>query len=135
MKPAGRIINFSKSGNIILRSEKAPGIGQLIVDKRSTTVGKVIRITGPVSKPYVILRPSKDDPGFFNSLLGKELYISDRPSRDAGKKDRRSRYKMSGNDRKPSRGDHFQKEKRPKKAKDDGSKKQYGRRIHRKNRK
>ncbi|HHD16163.1 MAG TPA: hypothetical protein ENK47_05585 [Euryarchaeota archaeon] len=84
MRSAGRVVNFSHKGAIILRSTVPPGIGDIIVDRRSEPVGKVIRITGPVKSPYVIVNPFRGhDELPMSSLLGRELFIS--RQRDQGR--------------------------------------------------
>lgn len=132
MKPAGKMINISKKGNIILRSRKAPDIGLFIVDRRSTPVGKVIRVTGPVSDPYVILRPAKSDPTFFNSLLGKDLFISEKPIHDNKKRGSNKRFQKPGQDRKRWNDSGKKPEKKVKSDNEPGKKREYGRRIPRK---
>jgi RNA-binding protein len=91
IKTAGKVVNFSNKGNIILRGRDAPRIGSLIVDKRSNKIGKLIRITGPVSSPYLILSPRTDDPDLLRNILGKDLYISERNERE------RDRYRNKPN--------------------------------------
>ncbi len=103
MKSAGKVVNFSNRGNIILRSKETPKIGDYVKDRRSNTIGKVIRITGPVSFPYVVLSPKVEDPSILKGLLGRELFISEgerskgrhsrnrdrRPGQEQGRKNRR----------------------------------------------
>jgi rRNA processing protein Gar1 len=100
IRPAGRIVNFSNKGNIILRSESPPRLGDLIVDKRSNSIGKVIRITGPVSSPYVILSSKVEDQSMLRGLLGKEVFISDRQFK--GRTSSRKRHEASR--KQPGRG-------------------------------
>ncbi len=87
MRSAGKVVNFSNKGSIILRADKPPRIGDIVIDRRSNPVGKVIRITGPVSSPYVILGPMVRDARLLQTLLGREVYISDKePKRPYSKR-------------------------------------------------
>lgn len=71
-------------------------MGVILVDMRSNPVGKVIRITGPVTSPYVILSPKVKDQGILRGLLGKDLYLSDRPMRSRDDNERRSGSRSRG---------------------------------------
>jgi rRNA processing protein Gar1 len=102
------------------------------VPSLSTTVGKVIRITGPVSRPYVILKPFKDEPNFYNSLLGRELFISDKKVQDRNRRGGKGRNFKQDRSKDRSRDQRSYERKRPpnEQGKKDG--KQYGRRIGKK---
>jgi rRNA processing protein Gar1 len=104
MRSAGKVVNFSNRGNIILRSKEPPKIGDRVKDRRSNTIGKVIRITGPVSFPYIILSPKVEDPSILKGLLGRELFISEneRPKRRFHRKKDREAGQEQG--RKSGRG-------------------------------
>lgn len=45
------------------------------MDKGKRTVGKVARIFGPVSSPYISLRPPKDHRPSLD-IIGKDVYIN-----------------------------------------------------------
>lgn len=92
MKSAGKVVNFTRNGSIVLRAKEAPRIGDFVVDKRSNRVGKIIRITGPVSSPYILVTNNVDDPEVLKSLPGRELFISDR-------RERPKQYRGKGGDR------------------------------------
>jgi len=80
LKALGKVVNFSLKGTLIIRAEWAPCIGDRIIDRRSRPLGKVIRITGPVSSPYVIVSPSEEARGSLMGLIGSEVFILPRAS-------------------------------------------------------
>ena len=81
MRSIGKVVNFSSSGSIVVKGTVAPRIGSIAVDKRSTPVGKVVRITGPVDGPYLIMKPLGDYPGGLMRLLGHPVYLGQEPQR------------------------------------------------------
>jgi RNA-binding protein len=56
-----------------VKTENIPRIGETIVDENLRTVGKIFDLFGPVSSPYVAIRPTilKTE-----ELTNKTLYIS-----------------------------------------------------------
>ena len=76
MQSAGKVMRFSSTGTLIIRSDVAPQIGLAVCDMRGRDIGRIIRITGPVNRPYTIVKPLKDIPEGINRLIGKEVYIS-----------------------------------------------------------
>jgi len=69
----GRVLHISPSRNIIIKTENIPKIGQTVVDENLKTVGKIFDLFGPVSSPYVAIRPTILKP---QELTNKTLYIS-----------------------------------------------------------
>ncbi|MFQ6085673.1 MAG: Gar1/Naf1 family protein [Candidatus Bathyarchaeia archaeon] len=57
MKELGKIIHVSRSGLLILRSNQAPKIGQKLHDGSSKIIGVVVDVFGPVSSPYISIKP------------------------------------------------------------------------------
>jgi len=90
---SGKVVRFSTEGTLILRSAEAPPIGRFVCDLKGRDIGKIVRVTGPVSSPYVIVRPKGGLPEGANRMLGRELFLSRAPTYD----DRRQR--KGGNDR------------------------------------
>jgi RNA-binding protein len=68
----GRVLHISPSRNIIAKVEHLPQIGETIVDENLKPVGKVFDILGPVSSPYVAIRPAVSEP---EKLASKMLYV------------------------------------------------------------
>jgi RNA-binding protein len=56
-----------------VKIENIPRIGETIVDENLRTVGKIFDMFGPVSSPYVAVRPTILKP---EELTNKTLYIS-----------------------------------------------------------
>ena len=100
MKSMGKVVNFSPSGSIVVKGAFAPRIGSIAVDKRSTPVGKVVRITGPIDGPYLIMKPVGDYPGGLMRLLGHPVYLGQEAQRRPREGGRRPGRTGSG----PSRG-------------------------------
>ncbi len=74
LKRLGVVLHVSKNtGNLILRAEFAPRVGERVLDSRLRVVGTVFDVFGPVSRPYVSVRPSVEGA---ESLGGKPLYVS-----------------------------------------------------------
>jgi RNA-binding protein len=51
-----------------------PGIGTELVDDSLTTVGRVVDVFGPVSRPYLAVATDRREPA---ALLGDRLYVPD----------------------------------------------------------
>jgi RNA-binding protein len=68
----GRVSNLTPSQNIVVKLDKTPKIGALVVDENLKTVGKVFDIIGPVSSPYAVVKPTVREP---DKLAGKQLYM------------------------------------------------------------
>jgi len=74
LKRLGIVLHRSKNtGNLILRAEFAPKVGEKVLDSRLKVVGKVFDVFGPVSRPYVSVRPTVKRP---ESYRGKPLYMA-----------------------------------------------------------
>jgi RNA-binding protein len=78
------VLHVSSSKNLILKTEKTPRINDKVVDENLKPVGTVFDVFGPVSSPYVAVRPSVKDPERF---VDRVLYIY--PSAKIGWKKRR----------------------------------------------
>lgn len=100
LRSAGKVVNFTRKGSLILRAKDAPRIGDFIVDKRSNRIGKVIRITGPVKSPYVMVTNNVEDTEILKTLPGRELFISERKERP-----RQQRPRGGDRGRRPVQGD------------------------------
>jgi RNA-binding protein len=56
---------------LILKAEHIPRLGDKVVNDKLSNVGKVFDVFGPVSSPYVAVKPSVDEPSL---LIGHILY-------------------------------------------------------------
>ena len=72
MQRLGLILHISPSRNMIVKVENIPRIGEAVVDEDLKPVGKVFDILGPVSSPYVAVRPAIHDP---QRLVNKPVYV------------------------------------------------------------
>jgi len=67
----GSVLHVCSTKNMILKAENIPHIGDAVVDEKLNNVGTVFDVFGPVSSPYVAVRPSVEEPSFF---VGHILY-------------------------------------------------------------
>ena len=72
MKRIGKVIHITRSGDLILRSDFAPRIGDPVYGPDLKRVGIIADVFGPVRAPYVAVRPLVDDP---SRLVGRVLYV------------------------------------------------------------
>ncbi len=72
----GRVLNVTPSQNLIVKVEKAPKMGTAVVDEDLKSVGRIFDLIGPVSSPYIVIKPSIKNP---EKLTNKQLYNA--PSR------------------------------------------------------
>jgi RNA-binding protein len=68
----GRVLNVTPSQNIVVKTDKTPKIGSVVIDENLKIVGKIFDIIGPVSSPYVVVRPAIREP---EKLTDKQLYL------------------------------------------------------------
>jgi RNA-binding protein len=69
----GRVQSLTPSKNLIVKAtDKPPKIGASVVDENLKVVGKVFDIIGPVSSPYVVVRPAVKEP---EKIENKRLYL------------------------------------------------------------
>jgi RNA-binding protein len=60
------------SGNLILRAEREVKIGEVVLDNKKKKIGTVFDFFGPVSSPFISIRPTVENP---EKYVGKPLYI------------------------------------------------------------
>ncbi len=84
MQRLGRVLHVSSSKNLILKAEKLPRIKDKVVDENLKSVGTVFDVFGPVSSPYVAVKPSVEEPQRF---VNRVLYVF--PSRKRKRKKRK----------------------------------------------
>lgn len=72
MKATGSIVGFSKSKLLTVRVLTPPKIGSRLFLKNGSPIGTVIDVFGPVSSPYVSVKPDKGiEP---EEIVGAEVY-------------------------------------------------------------
>lgn len=57
MKALGELHHLTKSGKILLRGGELPVLYSSVVTEHSKPIGKVVDIIGPVSNPYIVVKP------------------------------------------------------------------------------
>lgn len=72
MQRLGLVLHTSPSRNMILKVDRIPKIGDTVVDENLKLVGKVFDILGPVSSPYVAVRPAIHSP---EKMVNKPVYV------------------------------------------------------------
>jgi RNA-binding protein len=77
----GRVLHISPSRNVIIKTENVPKIGGTVVDENLMAIGKIFDVFGPVSAPYVAIKPTIQEP---EKLANKMLYTL--PSRGERRK-------------------------------------------------
>lgn len=73
----GKVAGLGYDGNILVRGDFAPRHNQKVMDNAKRLVGRVARIFGPVSSPYISLRPPKDHRPSLD-IMGKDVYVNSR---------------------------------------------------------
>lgn len=75
MRSLGKVSHIAKSGNIILKGTTMPRLYSIAFSKNSKKIGRIRDIFGPVSSPYISIKPTKKlrEKELF-SLVGKDLY-------------------------------------------------------------
>jgi rRNA processing protein Gar1 len=73
----GNIVELGYNGLVLVRAETVPRANAEVVDSRMKPVGRVVRIFGPVGKPFVTVRPQGRDSELLVGLLGKEVYLKE----------------------------------------------------------
>ncbi|MCX8153197.1 MAG: Gar1/Naf1 family protein [Candidatus Bathyarchaeota archaeon] len=72
MQRLGKVLSVAPSQNIVVKTDKNPKLGSVVVDENLKVVGKVFDLIGPVSSPYAIVKPTLKEP---KNLIGKQLYL------------------------------------------------------------
>jgi RNA-binding protein len=68
----GLVLHISPSRNIIVKVENVPKLGETVVDENLKTIGTIFDLFGPVSAPYVAIRPTINEP---SKLANRVLYV------------------------------------------------------------
>jgi len=76
LRKLGVILHISSHGYIILRASLFPKIDSSVLTKRMKKIGKVHDVFGPVTSPFVSVKPSKKiGPADLKKLQGEKVYI------------------------------------------------------------
>ncbi|MFQ5907324.1 MAG: H/ACA ribonucleoprotein complex subunit GAR1 [Thermoplasmata archaeon] len=74
MRKLGAIKDFSYRGDLLVKAGFAPPPDAAVFDARKRTLGRVLRVFGPVRAPYVTVKPAREPK---LPLLGSEVYVED----------------------------------------------------------
>ena len=85
MRSLGHVENIAYDGSVLVRAAFAPPRGTVVVDRRKRTVGRIVKVFGPVKEPFATVRP-EGKPAI--ALVGAEVFIEEGGS-NARKEDRR----------------------------------------------
>jgi rRNA processing protein Gar1 len=74
LRRLGKIIHASKSRSLIVKLEKPnpPKLGSKVFDEKLKEIGIVTDVFGPVSSPYVSIKPSTVK---LENYIGKTVYV------------------------------------------------------------
>jgi len=81
----GHVLHVSATRNIIIKAENLPHIGDKVANENLKPVGTVFDIFGPLSSPYIAVKPHVQNP---EKLVNHVLYAT--PSK-AGRKKRKKK--------------------------------------------
>ncbi len=68
----GRVIHITPSRKAVVKAESLPKIGDKVFNEKKRFVGTVFDLIGPVSSPYISVKPEVKDP---NKLINHVLYV------------------------------------------------------------
>jgi RNA-binding protein len=76
LRRLGKILHFSKSQSLIVKCEQAGfvKVGTIACDSKLKEIGKVQDLFGPVTAPYLSIRPTANSPAKF---VGRIVYSLD----------------------------------------------------------
>jgi rRNA processing protein Gar1 len=74
MKSLGRVTTITSTGKLIARANWAPEVGTRVVDREFRVIGTVAALLGPVSSPYISIRPVRAPGQTLLKLIGKDVY-------------------------------------------------------------
>ena len=84
MKLLGTVTGISNRGDLLVKGITTPTDGVQVVDPTGRKIGKVERVVGPVSDPYIIIRLQKGVNG--TGLSGIQVYSQDGSGKQWSKK-------------------------------------------------
>ncbi len=88
MQEIGEIIHLASSGRVIVQLNKSVEEGQILCDKKSSKVAKVMELIGPVANPYASATPLTNN---IKKYTGKKVFALDIAPAKKQKKFRRKR--------------------------------------------
>jgi len=80
----GVVQDISHDGKLIVKARFAPNIREQVKDNLRGEVGRVVKVFGPVTSPYVAIEPKKELRTL--AVLGKEVYVPQEREHGKGKR-------------------------------------------------
>ena len=74
MKRLGIVLDVSYRGKLVTRAEATPSLGEKVFTSDGQPIGRVERVFGLVSRPYVTVKPTSRKQKLMG-VIGKELYL------------------------------------------------------------
>jgi rRNA processing protein Gar1 len=74
MKRLGIVKDVSYRGTLVIRAERAPRMGEEVFTREGMHIGRVEKVFGPVSRPYVSMKPTSRKKKLM-AIIGKEVYL------------------------------------------------------------
>ena len=74
MRRLGVVENIAYDGSLVVRAGFAPERGTSILDRRKRPLGRVARVFGPVTEPFVSVRPQAA-PAL--ALIGADVFVDE----------------------------------------------------------
>lgn len=72
----GQIKGLGYNGKLIIRGKFAPKLKVDVMDNKKRFIGKVSRVFGPISSPYISVNPPKNQRPTID-LIGSSAYVSE----------------------------------------------------------
>ena len=97
LKQVGEVLHLAKSGKLIVRLNPPYDlsiIGQSVVDKKGTRIGKIIELLGPVKSPLASALPIADTTKMMSGMPVYQAEIISRHRDESMKHMRRSRKNL-----------------------------------------
>jgi rRNA processing protein Gar1 len=73
MKFLGEVQEVSFDGKLIVKGVCAPQPREMVTDNRRRPIGRVVRVFGPVTAPYISVEATGDTS--LLSAVGKQVYV------------------------------------------------------------
>ncbi|MDH5815882.1 MAG: H/ACA ribonucleoprotein complex subunit GAR1 [Candidatus Nezhaarchaeota archaeon] len=82
----GSVLHRSKSNKLVVKSSSKaiPKIGEPVYDNKSRIIGSVYDIIGPVSSPYILIKPLSEI-GLDDLKQVKKVYVISSSSKGIGR--------------------------------------------------
>jgi len=82
VKKLGTVLHKAKSGNLVVKGTEYFKPSLQVYDEKGKRVGFVIETFGPVTSPYILVKPTTDR---VRKLIGQTLYVKEGVGRVGGK--------------------------------------------------